>query len=82
MRILVVEDDGQGISLEDMHHVFDPFFTTRQGHGGTGLGLSIGHGIVANHGGTIELESEPGHGTTVTIELPRAGNEGGQDPHR
>jgi PAS domain S-box-containing protein len=79
---LVVEDDGQGIAPEDMSHVFDPFFTTRPGRGGTGLGLSIGHGIVADHGGTIELESEPGHGTIVTIELPRAENEGGQDPHR
>ncbi len=79
---LVVEDDGQGVTSEDKHHAFDPFFTTRQGRGGTGLGLSIGHGIVADHGGTIELESEPGHGTTVTIELPRAGNEGGQDTHR
>jgi PAS domain S-box-containing protein len=79
---LVVEDDGRGVAPEDKHHVFDPFFSRRQGRGGTGLGLSIGHGIVADHGGTIELESEPGHGTTVTIELPRAGNEGGQDPHR
>jgi signal transduction histidine kinase len=79
---LVVEDDGQGVASEHRHHVFDPFFTTHQGRGGTGLGLSIGHGIVADHGGTIELESEPGHGTTVTIELPLAGSESVQDPHR
>jgi PAS domain S-box-containing protein len=74
---LVVEDDGRGVAPNDKHNVFDPFFTTHQGRSGTGLGLSIGHGIVADHGGTIELESEPGHGTTVTIELPREGNGGG-----
>jgi PAS domain S-box-containing protein len=74
---LVVEDDGRGVAPEDRHHVFDPFFTSRQGRAGTGLGLSIGHGIVADHGGTIELESNPEQGATVTIELPRAGNEDG-----
>jgi PAS domain S-box-containing protein len=79
---LVVEDDGRGIGSENRHHVFDPFFTTRQGRGGTGLGLSIGHGIVADHGGTIEFESEPGHGTTVTIELPWAEEESVQNPGR
>jgi len=79
---LVIEDDGRGIASEHLHHVFDPFFTTRQGRGGTGLGLSIGHGLVADHGGTIELESEPGRGTTVTIELPWAEQANGQNPGR
>ena len=63
-----VEDDGSGIKPEDVAHVFDPFFTTKDY--GTGLGLSVVHGIVQEHGGQIEVESELAHGTSFHIMLP------------
>jgi PAS domain S-box-containing protein len=63
-----VEDNGTGIKPEDVPHVFDPFFTTKDY--GTGLGLSVVHGIVQEHGGQIEVESELGHGTNFHILLP------------
>ncbi len=63
-----VEDDGSGIRPEDVFHVFDPFFTTKDY--GTGLGLSVVHGIVQEHGGQIEVESELDHGTSFHILLP------------
>jgi two-component system NtrC family sensor kinase len=69
---LRVEDDGRGVPKEDLHQLFEPFFSRRPGAGGTGLGLSIAHGIVKSHGGAIEVESEPGKGTAVTIRLPAA----------
>ncbi len=68
---LTVQDHGRGISDQDMPYVFDPFFTTKEE--GTGLGLPLSIGIVESHGGTLELESEPGAGTRVTIEFPLAG---------
>jgi len=63
-------DDGPGISEENLGHLFDPFFTTKEVGSGTGLGLSICHGIVAEHGGRIYAESEPGKGATFIVELP------------
>ena len=63
-----VEDDGVGIKPEDVPHVFDPFFTTKDY--GTGLGLSVVHGIVQEHGGQIEVESELNRGTSFHILLP------------
>jgi PAS domain S-box-containing protein len=65
-----VQDEGHGISPDVKRRIFDPFFTTRGREGGTGLGLSIAHGIVEDHGGTIEIDSALGSGTTVTITLP------------
>jgi PAS domain S-box-containing protein len=62
-----VEDDGPGIRPEDIDRVFEPFFTTKKG--GTGLGLPICRKIVEDHGGTIEVISSPGNGTSVTISL-------------
>ena len=67
---IIVHDDGHGIPKEQIKHLFDPFYTTRRHQGGTGLGLSIVHGIVADHGGTIDVASEVGKGTTFTITLP------------
>jgi two-component system NtrC family sensor kinase len=65
-----VADNGPGIAADDAQYIFDPFYTTRPQQGGTGLGLSVVHGIVQAHNGTIRLESEPGVGSTFTIELP------------
>jgi two-component system, NtrC family, sensor histidine kinase HydH len=63
-----VKDTGTGIAKEDIEHVFDPYFTTKQS--GTGLGLAIVHKIIESHQGEIRVESEPGHGTTVSFYLP------------
>ncbi len=68
---LTVSDNGCGLSQEQMERVFDPFYTTRSKQGGTGLGLSTTHGIVADHAGTIDIESAPNTGTTFTVTLPR-----------
>ena len=65
---ITVEDTGSGIKPEDVPHVFDPFFTTKDY--GTGLGLSVVHGIVQEHGGQIEVESEVARGTSFHILLP------------
>ena len=64
------EDDGPGISQENLGHLFDPFFTAKKVGKGTGLGLSICHGIITEHGGRIYAESEPGKGATFIVELP------------
>lgn len=68
--VLVIKDTGCGISPEDMEKIYDPFFTTKPVGMGTGLGLSITYGIIKDHDGTIELESEEGKGTAFTIRLP------------
>jgi two-component system sensor histidine kinase AtoS len=65
---VTIRDSGEGISREDLPHVFDPFFTTKDY--GTGLGLSVVHGIIQEHGGQIEVESELKKGTAFHILLP------------
>jgi signal transduction histidine kinase len=70
--VVRIRDTGRGISAINLARVFDPFFTTRAAGGGTGMGLAVCYGIVARHGGSIGLESEPGTGTTVTVSLPMA----------
>lgn len=68
--ILEVRDQGTGIAAEDLQHIFEPFFTTKDVGEGTGLGLSIALGIVQEHGGRIDVTSEPGQGTCFTVILP------------
>jgi two-component system NtrC family sensor kinase len=65
-----ISDTGCGIPAENLEHIFDPFFTTKPPGKGTGLGLAISYGIVTEHGGEIDVCSEPGRGTTVTVRLP------------
>jgi signal transduction histidine kinase len=65
-----INDTGQGIPQENLNRIFEPFFTTRSGTGGTGLGLSVTYGIVTEHGGKIEVESQVGGGSTFTVWLP------------
>jgi signal transduction histidine kinase len=64
-------DTGPGIAAEHRDRIFDPFFTTKPEVSGTGLGLSVSLGIVQSHGGTIEVETELGRGSTFSITLPR-----------
>ncbi len=71
---LDVSDTGVGMTTEIIEQIFDPFFTTRENKGGTGLGLAIVYGIVQAHAGTISVQSEPGAGTTFTVQLPAAVN--------
>lgn len=65
-----VADTGSGICKEHLDMIFDPFFTTKPVGKGTGLGLSVSYGIIQQHGGTIEVASEEGKGSTFTIVLP------------
>ena len=65
-----VEDDGRGMSDEEQVRAFDPFYSRRENLAGTGLGLTLCHGIVADHDGKIDVDSQPGAGTRVTVELP------------
>jgi PAS domain S-box-containing protein len=65
-----VTDRGCGMTREEMSRIFDPFYTTRQSEGGTGLGLSLTYSILRQHNGTIDVESQPGEGTRIAINLP------------
>lgn len=78
--ILTVEDNGSGIGADELPRVFDRFYRTKSARGGdekgSGLGLSITRRIVEQHKGTIKMESEPGSGSVVRMEIPLAGNQG------
>jgi len=68
-----VSDEGEGIAPAHLERIFDPFFTTKDPDQGSGLGLMITHQVVADHGGTIDVRSRPGEGTTFTLHLPTRG---------
>jgi two-component system NtrC family sensor kinase len=59
-----------GISEEDIPHIFEPFFSTKENASGIGLGLAIVHGIIQNHKGKADVKSERGKGTTIALTLP------------
>ncbi len=75
---LSVSDNGEGMDEETRLHVFEPFFTTKGPGKGTGLGLSVVFGIVENHGGFIDVASEPERGTTFTIYIPTGDTKDGE----
>jgi len=68
--MIEIRDNGIGIAPEDIPHIFEPFFSTKGKATGIGLGLAIVHGIVQNHNGKVEVDSELGKGTTISIILP------------
>ena len=70
--LLEVRDTGCGMDAATKRRIFEPFYTTRKVGEGTGLGLSVVHGIIISHGGTVEVKSAPGEGTTFAIRFPRA----------
>ena len=67
-----VSDTGHGIAPENLHRIYDPFFTTKGAKKGTGLGLSVTYGIIQEHGGSIEVSNRRGGGATFRVELPAA----------
>lgn len=71
---ITIQDNGIGMSSEHITHLFEPFFTTKETGKGTGLGLSITYGLVKKMEGDIKVESEVGHGTTITITFPLYNN--------
>ena len=78
---IVVQDTGHGIPHNIMDRIFDPFFTTKEHADGTGMGLSVAHGIIKSHGGSIDVESQSGQGTTFRIYLPKILQHAKNDQH-
>jgi two-component system, NtrC family, sensor kinase len=70
---IAISDTGQGIAAENLSRIFDPFFTTKAVGKGMGLGLNVTYNIVKKHHGAIDVQSEPGKGTTFTIRIPVSG---------
>jgi signal transduction histidine kinase/CheY-like chemotaxis protein len=79
VRVDIV-DSGVGMSAAQVERIFDPFFTTKPVGAGTGLGLSLVHGIVLDHAAALQVDSQPGNGTTFTAYLPLAEGQPAQEP--
>jgi signal transduction histidine kinase len=77
---LAVADTGHGIEAEEVPHIFEPFYSTKSDGKGVGLGLSMVYGIIREHNGTVEVDSELGKGSTFRIKLPRLSPDAGTDP--
>jgi signal transduction histidine kinase len=73
--VLSIQDSGTGMTPAEIEHIFEPFYSTKPEGQGTGLGLSVTLGIVKSHGGSISVKSEPGSGTTMTVQLPVVGQD-------
>ena len=73
--VLSVKDEGVGITSAVMAHLIEPFFTTRSADAGSGLGLAVVHGVVAELGGAIDVQSRPGHGACFTLYFPECSDE-------
>ncbi|MEQ8823183.1 MAG: ATP-binding protein [Filomicrobium sp.] len=73
--VLTVEDNGPGIPVDVLPHIFDPFYTTDDVGSGMGLGLSVSYSIIESHGGKIDVETQLGSGTTFNFDIPLAGRE-------
>jgi PAS domain S-box-containing protein len=71
--IVTVRDTGRGIGVEDLPHIFEPFYTTKSDGYGVGLGLSTVFGIMERHKGVVNVQSQPGNGAAFTLELPVTG---------
>ena len=69
---ITISDNGRGIPLDHLSHIFEPFYTTKDPGQGTGLGLFVCHHIIEQHGGDILVESQPGKGTEFTVRIPLA----------
>ena len=68
--ILAIQDNGKGITADDLARIFEPFFTTKADDGGTGLGLAVSYGIITDHDGFIDVQSAPNEGACFTVWLP------------
>lgn len=77
---ITIADNGSGMSALERERAFEPFFTTKEKGRGTGLGLCTVHGFIQQSGGSIDLASEPGRGTIVTLRIPCWRGPGGATP--
>jgi signal transduction histidine kinase len=76
MAVVALQDTGMGIDPQVMPRIFEPFFTTKPEGQGTGMGLAVSYGILTRHGGSIEVASQPGRGSTFTLRIPTESSDG------